>query len=145
MTNARSRTRDVNAATRVEMALKLRAKRMTYEEVARECGYASRGACHDAVMRELARRVDGSVDALRNEELDSLDRLEKICWDRLEDENKDYARAKLFAVDRILAIKERRAKLMGLDVRPDDPALHQNYTKRVVLTHQAEVTTRAND
>lgn len=115
MANARSRTRDVNAAVRVETAIKLRAKRVTYEEIARQCGYASRGACHDAVMRELERRVVANVDELRQEELDSLDRLEKICWDRLEDEAKDYQKAKLFAVDRILAIKERRARLMGLD------------------------------
>lgn len=115
MTNARGRTRDVNAAVRVEMAIKLRAKRMTYEEIAHQCGYASRGACHDAVMRELERRVVSNVDVLRKEELDSLDRLEKICWDRLEDENKDFQKAKLFAVDRILAIKDRRARLMGLD------------------------------
>jgi hypothetical protein len=26
----------------------------------------------------------------------------------------------MFAVDRIIAIKDRRAKLMGLDMKPDD-------------------------
>lgn len=115
MTNARSRTRDVNAAVRVEQAIEMRAKKHTYEEIALKCGYASRGACHDAVMRELNRRVVTNVDALRLEELDSLERLEKICWERLTDESKDFQKAKLFAVDRIIAIKERRAKLMGLD------------------------------
>lgn len=120
MTNARSRTRDVNAAVRVEQAIEMRAKKHTYEEIALKCGYASRGACHDAVMRELNRRVVTNVDALRLEELDSLERLEKICWERLTDKSKDYQKAKLFAVDRIIAIKERRAKLMGLDAKPDE-------------------------
>lgn len=115
MANTKGRTRDVNAALRVADALKYRAQRLTYEEIAQKCGYASRGACHDAVMRELDRRVVSNVDTLRKEELASLDRLEQICWDRLEDQSKDFQKAKLFAVDRILAIKERRAKLMGLD------------------------------
>jgi len=108
----------VNAVARVEQALQLRAKKHTYEEIAVSCGYASRGACHDAIMRELNRRVVTNVDALRLEELDSLERLEKICWDRLT--NKEYAKSAMFAVDRIIAIKERRAKLMGLDVKPDE-------------------------
>jgi hypothetical protein len=112
----------VNAVVRVEQALQLRAKKYTYEEIAAKCGYASRGACHDAVMRELERRVVQNVDALRIEELDSLERLEKLCWERLED--KGYPKGMLFAVDRILAIKERRARLLGLDVPVDQAQMN---------------------
>lgn len=111
-------TRDVNAAQRAILALKLRAKRLSYDEIARRCGYGSRGAAHAAVQRELDRVVVENVDQLRKEEAASLDELEAACWERLESE--DHEKAKLFAVDRILAIKERRAKLMGLDKKPDE-------------------------
>jgi hypothetical protein len=65
-------------------------------------------------MRELERVVVENVEELRREELHSLDVLESECWERMHDAN--YASAKLFAVDRIVNIKERRAKLMGLDI-----------------------------
>jgi hypothetical protein len=108
----------VNAAQRAVLALSLRAQRLSYDEIARRCGYASRGAAHDAVQRELNRVVVENVEELRREEADSLDKLEAICWKRLEEEG--FEKAQMFAVDRILAIKERRSKLMGLDKRSDD-------------------------
>jgi AraC-like DNA-binding protein len=116
-------TRDVNAAQRAVLALKLRSQKVTYDDIARMCGYSDRGAAHRAVQRELGRSVVESVEELRREELDSLERLELECWKRLQD--KEYAKSMLFAVDRIVAIKERRAKLMGLDV-PTDKAMIGN-------------------
>jgi hypothetical protein len=115
--------RDQNAATRVTLALKLRASKVKYEEIARQCGYANAGAAHKAVKRELARTIVANVEELRHEELDSLDLLELECWKRLHDP--DYKSGKLFAVDRIIAIKERRARLMGLD-RPVESAANAN-------------------
>jgi hypothetical protein len=123
--NPKGTTRDVNAAQRAQLALQLRAKKMSYQQIALECGYADKGACHHAVMRELDRAVVTNVDELRKEELESLERLEQVCWQRLQD--KEYAKAMMFAVDRIIAIKERRARLMGLDV-PVDKAMMSNVT-----------------
>ncbi len=111
--NTKSKTRDVNAAQRAQLALQLRAQRVGFEEIARRCGFASRGAAHNAVMRELGRVVSPDVERLRTEEAHSLDLLEQKCWERLD--SAEHEKAMLFAVDRILAIKERRAKLMGLD------------------------------
>lgn len=106
--------RDANAAQRVSLAIKLRAQKVKYEDIAKACGYGSAGAAHKAVQRELQRTVVSNVEELRREELESLEQLELECWKRLQD--KEYSKSKLFAVDRILAIKERRARLMGLDV-----------------------------
>ena len=106
--------RDVNAASRVQLAMHLRSQKVKYEEIAQRCGYGSAGAAHKAVMRELQRTVVENVDELRREELASLEHLERECWERLSDEK--YAKSMLFAVDRIVAIKERRARLMGLDL-----------------------------
>src|SRR5690348_429229 len=106
-------TRDVNAAQRVALAVKLRSTKMTYEAIARQCGYSDASACRKAVMRELDRCVVQNVEALRLEELDSLERLELECWKIFTD--KERTKGQLYAVDRILAIKDRRAKMLGLD------------------------------
>lgn len=110
--------RDANAAQRAALAVKLRAQKVKYDEIARACGYGSPGVAHKAVQRELQRVVVTNVEELRREELDSLERLELECWKRLQD--KEYGKGMLFAVDRIIQIKDRRAKLMGLDMKPDD-------------------------
>lgn len=115
--------RDVNAAVRAALAVQLRTKKTPYEEIARQCGYGSAGAAHKAIQRELKRTISTNVEEMRREELASLEVLEAECWTRLQDE--EYSKSKLFAVDRILAIKERRAKLMGLDV-PVDVAASTN-------------------
>ena len=115
------RVRDLNAAQRVALALKLRATRMTYEQIALQAGYATASAARKAILRELDRVVSRNVEQLRQEEAHALDVLEAECWKRLAD--KEFDKSMLFAVDRIIAIKERRAKLMGLDT-PVDQALN---------------------
>ena len=120
--NTKPTTRDINAAQRAALAMSLRAKKLTYEEIARQCGYADRGTCHNAVQRELARRVIPNVDEMRREELAMLDTLHSECWELAMDKKSTY---RLFAVDRILAISERRSKLMGLDI-PIDQAMNNN-------------------
>lgn len=105
--------RDANAATRATLAVQLRAQKLTFDDIAKRCGYASPGACRNAIQRELSRTVVENVEELRREECAMLDWLHAKCCERLEDEN--YAKSMLFAVDRITAISERRCKLMGLD------------------------------
>ena len=121
--------RDVNAANRCTLAIKLRAMKMTYEAIAAQCGYANASSARKAVMRELDRCVIKNVEDLRTEELDSLEQLELVCWKRLQD--KDYSKSMLFAVDRIIAIKERRAKLMGLDTKIEDTPMPQVVIEEV--------------
>ena len=108
--------RDVNAGMRVTQALELRAKKLTYDEIASQCGYSDRASCYRAVQRELDRRVVTNVDEMRKQEADMLDQLHTVCWEMAMDKSN---RGRLFAVDRVLAISERRAKLMGLDISKD--------------------------
>lgn len=125
--------RDVNATQRARLAVELRAQRLTYQEIANAVGYGSAGACRDAIMRELDRCVVKDVEALRTQELDMLDRLHAAVWplavpdgneeeeDDEQDEDKEKKRKRkkrvnLFAVDRVIAISERRSRLLGLDV-----------------------------
>ncbi len=124
--------RDANAATRAALAVQLRAQRLTFDEIAHRAGYASPGACRNAIQRELQRTIVENTDELRREELDMLNRLHSAVWPLAvpegdvrikqddDEETKKRKRSHLFAVDRIIAISDRRCKLMGLDIKPDD-------------------------
>jgi hypothetical protein len=120
--NQRLQNRDANAAQRAALAVKLRASKVGYEQIARQCGYGNPGTAHRAVMRELQRTVVTNVDELRREECATLDILQQECMTMALDRN---YKGRLFAVDRIIAIMERRARLMGMDI-PVDDALNQN-------------------
>ena len=115
-------TRDVNAAFRAKRALALRAQGKSYDDIAVECSYGSRGAAHHAVQRELQRVVVEDVQELRREQMEKLRRLEEECWKVLLNP-KDNGR--MFQVERIVSILERQARLMGLDT-PVDQAQYMN-------------------
>lgn len=125
---------DVSGALRATQALQLRAQGLTYEEIAIRTGYSGRGAAHNAVQRALAQYSAPIIEDARKLEEFRLDQLLASIWpqafDRIEivqdadgnpkydkegNERKEKKLANLFAVDRILAIAERRAKLLGLD------------------------------
>lgn len=114
--------RDATAAQRVSQAVQLRAQRITYEQIAWQCGYANPGACRNAVMRELQRVVTPGINNLRLEELSMLDQLHAEVWPLVLDKENTQ---RLFAVDRVLAIAKRRAELLGLDT-PVKVADHKN-------------------
>ena len=113
-------TRDVLAANRAVMALQLRTQKMKYDDIAVACGFAHAGAAHKAVQREMQRVVVTNVEELRREELNFLDDLQQKCYKKLLGKDGEAEKGMLWAVDRLIAISERRSKLMGLDVRPDE-------------------------
>lgn len=120
MTKQKVQNRDVNAATRVAQAVQLRAQKYTYEQIAQRAGYGSAAACYNAIQRELQRSVVENVEELRREELHMLDQLHQECWEIAMDKGN---KGRLFAVDRLLVIAERRAKLVGLDKRVEDAGI----------------------
>jgi len=90
-------------------ALELRRAGLAYEGIAERLGYQTRNGAHRAVARVLARNPAADVDAVRELETDRLDRLLVAVWPvALKGEPK--------AVDQVLKIAERRARLLGLDV-----------------------------
>ncbi|HXI14810.1 MAG TPA: hypothetical protein VNM48_00465 [Chloroflexota bacterium] len=90
--------------------------RLHYSEgkIAQEVGVSRSTICGDvkAIRAEYQALRQQDVDAVVNEELDRLAVMERAIWPKLEAGN-------LFAIDRQLAIMERRAKYLGLDVQPD--------------------------
>lgn len=128
---------DMNATARAYAALKLRfEKHMTWDEVALNAGYASRGAARNAVKREMDRHITHDIKELRDEELYRLEQLQGRCYKAAMDEGND---AWTWAIDRFAVLSKRKSELMNLDKRPDEEALEQNYTKRIILTHQTSV------
>ena len=114
--------RDVNAAKRAVLAVQLRAQMLTYEEIAKRAGFANAGTCRKAIMRELDRTIVKNVNELRTQELSMLNQMHSECWELFIDKKN---KGRLFAADHILAISERRARLMGLDT-PVDVAQNNN-------------------
>lgn len=122
------KTRDVNATIKLETALRLSAQGKSWDEVAIAAGYASRGAAHNAVMRELNRNVAKDVDELRTRELYMLSIMQSEIWDLFMDKNN---KGRLFAADRLLVISERRARLTGMDTKDGNIASAQIVIREV--------------
>jgi hypothetical protein len=110
-------SRDVNAAVRVVEAIKLRQAGWTYERIAHQCGYANPGSARNAVQNELDRVIVQSIDEWRNDHTSRLEKMHEEVWALALDKS---SRGRLFAVDRLLMIAEREAKLLGLDVKTED-------------------------
>ncbi len=121
--------RDVNAAVRVVDAIPLRQAGWTYDRIAAKCGYGSPGAARNAVQRELDRRIAQNIDEWRKDHISRLEKQHETIWP-LAIPNDTKGKINLFAHDRLLAISEREAKLLGLDVRQDG---EQNTAQVVVV------------
>jgi hypothetical protein len=106
-------------------ALALRKSGSTYEAIARDLGVSVQSA-HRAVRRALDRlngEIAEGVTDVRRMELERLDAMLGALWPKA-------ARGNLTAVDRVLHIMERRARLLGLDT-PSTGA--ENYAVGVAV------------
>lgn len=89
--------------------LELRRAGLTFDVIAQEVGYSNASGAHHAYTRAMKRTlVDAGSDELRDLELDRLDRLQRFAWAQATQGN-------LRAIDTILKIMARRAKILGLD------------------------------
>jgi len=129
-----SRARRAQIAERRARAIALRAEGRTWDQICAELGYSSRAvACKD-VSRALEERLKEQADQadhLRAVELERLDTLEREVWTVLRRRHVTVSGGKLVAdedgiplqddgptlaaVDRLVRIAERRARLLGLD------------------------------
>lgn len=107
--NSTSQRRAV-ALKRQAECLELRRMGKGYAEIAATLGIAI-GTAHKAVKNGLAdarAQITASADELRTEELSRLDAMLGGLWPRAR-------KGEVAAVDRVLKISERRAKLLGLE------------------------------
>ena len=110
----------VTAAEKRAMAMKLRESGLTFDRIGEAIG-CSTSRAHQYVaeqLEKLAKQSDEATESLRQMELERLDRMLTACWWMAE-------AGDLKAIDRVLKLSERRAKLMGLDaptkVAPTNP------------------------
>lgn len=118
----RASPRRIAAAERAANALRLRKAGVTYEMIASTLGYSSRQAAHRAVMRALDRTIQEPAEDLRKLELERLAELQRVLWPKA-------LEADTRSVDRVLAIMERRARLLGLDA-PVRAEVTETFTTR---------------
>jgi hypothetical protein len=102
----------IERAENASRALELRLRGLNFEQIGREMGF-SRQRAHALVTEEVA-RVNGERNAsatiLRNLEAERLDRLQAAVWPRA-------VEGDLKALDRVLSIMSRRARLLGIDAQ----------------------------
>lgn len=94
---------------RERQVIELRRAGCTWDDIARQIGYANRKSAHEAFNRAMRRTLhDAGVDELRALEGERLDRLQRAVWTKA-------MNGDLPAVHTVLRVMERRAKLFGLD------------------------------
>lgn len=102
----------IDSRRREERALELRRQGRRYDEIARELSVSNASAAWKMVMRayeRLNRRIDEQAEFNRNLDLQRLDAALAAIWQKV-------INGQMGAIDRLLPILERRARLLGLDV-----------------------------
>jgi hypothetical protein len=101
----------VTSLERKLQALELRKAGASYRTIAERLGYASASGAHKAVASALKATLREPAGEVRTLELERLDAALLAIWRRVQ--NGDDR-----AIDRLLRIMERRARMLGLDATP---------------------------
>ena len=96
------------AAARRARAVMLRTQGLTYDQIATELGYASRGTVYHVVSEALKAQTAEAVGELRSLEVERLDNLQLAVWQKAMEGDVPSA----FAVVRCIMA---RCRLLGLD------------------------------
>lgn len=122
--------RTPETARRDAEAAELRAQGYTYQQIADQLRYSDKGEAHHAVQRALQAIVKEPAEKLRTLELARLDAMYEAAMRvlerkhvtvsngqviRLDNEPIEDDTPVLQAIDRLLKVQERRARLLGLD------------------------------
>jgi len=123
-------TAGLDTAQRDAEACRLRVRGLSYGEIATQLGYANDTAASLAIRRQLAATVTEAANELRQFEVERLNIYERAALGVLERKHVTVSQGRIImmgdtpllddapvlaAIDRLLKIQERRAKLLGLD------------------------------
>ena len=125
---SKTSSRRSQAAEREKKAFALRMAGATYEQIGAQLGVTT-GAAYKMVKRVLERtrrETDELADELRRLEVERLDALTLTLW-------KQATAGNFGAVDRVLRVMERRARLLGLDAPTKQDVTSGGEALRVVL------------
>lgn len=105
-----SNKHDAEVIDKERRVIELRRAGVTFDVIAQEVGYSNASGAHHAYTRALKRTLrEAGADEIRDLELDRLDRLQRFAWNLA-------AQGNLRAIETILRIMGRRARLLGLDM-----------------------------
>ena len=117
-------------------ALRLRSSGMTYSRIAEALGI-SKSHAYYRVQNALAAIPAEAVDEYRRLENERLDQLLEVAMAKaLDPEAKGGA---LFAIDRVLAIQDRRTKLLGLDAPIRHEVITLDYIQSEIIRLQNQL------
>ncbi|MER5302291.1 hypothetical protein ABT039_22915 [Streptomyces lasiicapitis] len=106
-----SKAQRAATAHRRSQAIALRLAGMDYQTIAERLDYADRGAASKDVHRALETNLEAESAAaatLRELEVQRLDRMQAAAWAKA-------AKGDLKAIETVLKVIDRRARLLGLD------------------------------
>lgn len=103
----RHSTPDPDVLAKEAKVVQLRRAMIPFTQIAEEVGYASAEQANKAYKRAIMRIPMASVEEMRREQADMLDRLHAQVW-------RTALQGDLDAVTAVLKIFEQRAKLLGL-------------------------------
>lgn len=128
------------AAERRVKALELRKAGLPYRVIAEECGVSEQQAWRDVKkgLANLAKMEQQAATEVRQLELERIDTLLSVLWTRArgrrithDDKTVEEIAPDMAALDRVMRLMERRAKLLGLDLQREEQVDHE-VTIRVV-------------
>jgi hypothetical protein len=123
MARPRGQAPNPSVLEREAEVVKLRRGGMTWDLIAQRTGFADPSGARQAYMRAASRVVRDDIEQIRQVEEDRLDLAQAAIWG-------DVMAGNIQAVNALVRIMERRARLLGLD-RP--------------VQHQVEVTVHDGD
>jgi hypothetical protein len=151
---ARSR-RSIEQIERDARAVELRRRHLNYRQIARELDLSASTA-YEAVQRGLADTIAETNDEVRRQELERLDDLARVSLRVLAKTHVVVSQGRvakhpdtgevlvddgpiLAAIDRLLKIQDRRAKLLGLDAPAKVEVLTMDAIDAEIRRLEAEV------
>lgn len=100
-------------------AQQLRMAGASWYQISQLLGYADEGHAQNDVHARKRVRNELEMGDWLDLELDRLDMLQLVCWRQAKDGD-------MGAINTVLKIMERRAKLLGLDKKPETETTHAN-------------------
>lgn len=136
MSECKTSKRKMEAAERQRQAMTLRRAGASFVEIARQVGYKGPAGAYKAVEAGLRATLQEPADELRKMERERLDAIFLRLWPQVVTAaapGQPPPPPDLKAVDRLLKVMERRAKLDGLDLADDkDRAVGDRLAELVV-------------
>lgn len=118
MGNQGRQPHDHNAAMREQQVLKLRIDGLEFDEIAKQTGYQDKSGAYKAYRRAVARIPKPQAEEEINNQLMRLNRAVNALQFKIN-------KGDTFAIDQLIKLEDRRAKLLGLDAKGDGPAAGQ--------------------